>query len=130
MILNLIWKPFTAKSLREFWWYWNPGYGYFLLYYCYRPLRKQLAEKLAIFLTFLLSGLLHDALYVAVIWLRDGSIPLPFVSCWFAAISTGAMMADSAGIRFDKISKRATAVIHLVFLSTTFYLIVAIQRVL
>jgi len=38
MALNVLVRPFTATSLPAFWRYWNPGYGFFLLFYV-RPAR-------------------------------------------------------------------------------------------
>ena len=54
-------KPLGAPSFRAFWTYWNPVYGYLLLYFVYRPLRRYLPRSIATFLTFVVSGLLlHD----------------------------------------------------------------------
>src|SRR6185503_19422865 len=53
-------RPFGARSLADFWRYWNPVWGYFLLFYCYRPLRARLPRAAAAWGTFVACGLSHD----------------------------------------------------------------------
>lgn len=114
-------KPFKARSLRKFWWYWNPGYGYFLLYYCYRPLRTLLPHGTALLVTFLICGFCHDALYLIPMAIADGGkIPLPFVTVWFLFIAIGILGADFAQADFTKIRVGVRPVIHLAFLALTF----------
>ena len=114
-------KPFMAKSLRKFWWYWNPGYGYFLLFYCYRPLRSFFSHSLALIITFLICGFLHDILYLIPMAIMDGGkIPLPFVTSWFLFISIGILISEYARIDFKNIRPEIRLVIHLAFLAITF----------
>src|SRR5260370_9279205 len=49
---NFFIRPFGAASFAEFWRLWNPAYGYFLSYYCYRPLATILPRQAAILITF------------------------------------------------------------------------------
>ncbi|MCI4669571.1 MAG: hypothetical protein MRZ79_15660 [Bacteroidia bacterium] len=49
-----------ADSFARFWQNWNPLFSYFLLYYCYKPLKKYLPKALASWTTFILSGAIHD----------------------------------------------------------------------
>src|SRR5690554_7251697 len=60
IIRNMFLKPFTSSSLRSFWKYWNPSWGYFLLFYCYKPIRVFLPNWASLIITFLISGLFHD----------------------------------------------------------------------
>lgn len=114
-------KPFRAKSLRKFWWYWNPGYGYFLLYYCYRPMRKFMPAPVALTATFLLCGFLHDILYlVPMAIMNGGNIPLPFVTTWFLLISTGIIISEQAQVNFAEIRPAFRPALHLGFLVVTF----------
>jgi hypothetical protein len=114
-------KPFKASSLRKFWWYWNPGYGYYLLFYCYRPLRTLLPHSLALILTFLICGFLHDILYLVPIAIMDGGkIPLPFVTTWFLLISIGIIISEYMRINFKNIRTWFRPIIHFGFLALTF----------
>jgi hypothetical protein len=114
-------KPFKASSLRKFWWYWNPGYGYFLLFYCYRPLRSVLPHSMALIITFLICGFLHDILYIVPMAIMDGGkIPLPFVSTWFLFISIGIIISEYLRIDFKNIQSEIRPIIHFGFLALTF----------
>ncbi len=77
---------FGAPSFREFWRYWNPVYGYFLFYYCYKPLRRTLPRAVCVVATFFVSGfVLHDLLFGW--WIRAirmESLQFPFVGIWFS----------------------------------------------
>src|SRR5215203_1711587 len=54
-------RPLSANSFSRFWYCWNPVYGYPLLFYVYRPLRRPLPRSCAVLLTFMVSGFfLHD----------------------------------------------------------------------
>ncbi len=114
-------KPFKASSLRKFWWYWNPGYGYFLLYYCYSPLRKVISPPFALILTFLVCGFSHDILYlVPMAIINNGKIPLPFVTTWFLLMSVGILIAEYTRADFGKVRPEFRPVLHLGFLALTF----------
>lgn len=77
IVRNMLLKPFMASSLRSFWNYWNPGYGYFLLYYCYKPLRSLLPDGLSLLITFIICGILHDVIYIIPMMIQNnGNIPI------------------------------------------------------
>ncbi len=122
MVKNMFWRAFTAPSLRAFWKYWNPGYGYYLLVYCYQPLRRLLPDALAMIATFLFCGFfLHDVLYLAPMILSgEPSLPIPFITCWFLLISLGVVVTDWLGIHFRGLRSFARVVIHVGFLAITF----------
>ena len=42
----------------EFWRLWNPIFGYVLIFFVYRPLRRRMPRPVAVYRTFLTSGLL------------------------------------------------------------------------
>lgn len=129
MALNLVVRPFTATSLPAFWRYWNPGYGFFLLFFCYRPLRKVFSHSVSVFLTFIICGLLHDLLYMLPMWLRDGTIPIPFMACWFAAIAACIIVTAPLKMHFHGIVPLARVPIHAGFLAATFLFTLFIERV-
>ncbi|MBT8314774.1 MAG: hypothetical protein KJP26_09985, partial [Maribacter sp.] len=81
IIRNMFLKPFVANSLRSFWNYWNPGYGFFLLFYCYAPLRNIFLNWISLIITFLVCGLLHDILYLVPMIFVDGlGFVFPFIT--------------------------------------------------
>lgn len=122
IVRNMIVKPFMASSLRSFWNYWNPGYGYFLLYYCYKPLRKLFPDGLSLLITFLICGMLHDLIYILPMMLQsNGSVPIPFVTTWFVLIAFGLLISDYFHIHFRGITPKVRPVLHLGFLGSTFY---------
>ncbi len=88
---------FGAASLREFWRYWNPVYGYFLNYYCYRPLRSVLPRPVCVLATFFVSGfVLHDLLFGW--WIRAirmQGLPFPFVGVWFALMGLFVVLTNA-----------------------------------
>jgi hypothetical protein len=82
-------RSFGANSFHEFWRYWNPVYGYYLYYKCYKPLRKYFPRYMCVILTFAASGFfLHDLPFGW--WIRfirffqTGHFPIPFVTIWFS----------------------------------------------
>jgi len=79
-------RSFGASTFADFWRYWNPVYGYYLQYYCYRPLRRFLPRPVAAVLTFAASDFfLHDLPFGW--WIRAlkaESLPVPFVALWFS----------------------------------------------
>lgn len=123
IILAMLVKPFKADSLRKFWMYWNPGYGYYLLYYCYQPLRKIFPDWLSFILTFLLSGIAHDVFYILpMLLINNGNIPIPFVAIWFLLIALGILLTDCFQINFKKLNTVFYPFIHFAFLGITFYI--------
>lgn len=72
---NFLGRPFGARSLTDFWHYWNPVWGYYLFYYCYRPLRKKLPRSASVFLTFFICGLIHDLPFALAAYLKNGTAP-------------------------------------------------------
>ena len=84
--INFLGKPFGAKSLAEFWQYWNPVWNYYLYYYCYKPLRKYLPRWTCVLLTFFLCGLLHD-LPISILSYAVSGRPPFFTITFFLAIN-------------------------------------------
>lgn len=122
IIRSMVLKPFMAPSLRSFWKYWNPGYGYFLLYFCYKPLRKVFPHWVSLWITFFTCGMLHDIFYIfPLMIMNNGNMPIPFVTTWFVLIGLGIIVTDYLGINFIKIRPRFRFLLHLGFLGLTFY---------
>jgi len=85
---NMLSRALGAKSFPIFWHYWNPIWGYYLSRNVMRPISQFLPMWLAVLLTFLVSGALHD---IAVALVKCQAIF--FFTPWF-----GIMIAlDYAG---------------------------------
>ena len=96
---------------------------------CYRPLRKPFPHSVSVFITFLICGFLHDLLYMIPMWLRDGSMPLPFMACWSSTIAICILVTAPLGICFHGIRPLARVPIHVGFLAATFSLAIYVERV-
>lgn len=123
IVRSMFLKPFVSSSLRLFWNYWNPGYGYFLLFYCYKPIRSITPHWLSLIITFLICGLLHDLIYLLpMIMMNGGGFVFPFVTVWFLIISMGILISDFFQIDFRKTNKSIRPVFHIAYLVGTFCL--------
>lgn len=78
---NFLLRPFGAPSPAIFWRYWNPVYGWVLMYFVYRPLQRAVPRTTALVATFATCGFVgHDLIAWAV--LRQ--IRFPFFAVAFA----------------------------------------------
>lgn len=89
MLQEMLIRSFGANSFHEFWRYWNPVYGYYLYYKCYKPLQRYFPRYVGVILTFAACGFfLHDLPFGW--WIRfirffqTGDFPFPFVTVWFS----------------------------------------------
>src|ERR1051325_1426586 len=74
-------RPLCAHSFSRFWYYWNPAYGYVLLFYVYWPLRRYFPRPVALLATFLASGfLLHDLPFSISADIYRGHFSIPSVT--------------------------------------------------
>ena len=115
-------RSFTAQTLQDFWRYWNPVYGYFLLKYIYGPMRRILPSSLSAILTFAFSGLfLHDIVGGwFVTSLAQGILRPPMVTMWFVLLAITMLLGESMGLRFSRISFVGRVGIHSGVLAATF----------
>jgi hypothetical protein len=111
-------KSFGAPSFEQFWWYWNPIWGYYLSKYVLRPVGKILPPWLSVLVTFAVSGFLHD-LAVALIKLQ----PFLFFTPWFACMGLIVVLSKSMGWQYQATSLIARILINSGILIGSFYLI-------
>ncbi|WP_184176705.1 MBOAT family O-acyltransferase [Rhabdobacter roseus] len=122
VIRNMFLKPFVSSSFRSFWKYWNPSWGFFLLYYCYKPIKTIFPHWVALMLTFLMSGLIHDMIYILPMLMKEIKFIFPFITVWFLIISIGILLSEYLRINFNKTSLLFRPIFHLGFLVSTFIL--------
>lgn len=122
IVRNMFFKPFVSSSFRTFWKYWNPSWGYFLLFYCYKPIKTFFPHWVCLILTFIISGLLHDMIYIVPMMMNEVEFVFPFVTVWFLIISIGILLTEYLQINFDKTAPMVRPMFHVSFLVGTFIL--------
>ena len=88
---NMLKRSLGAASFADFWRFWNPIWGYYLGRYVFRLSTRVLPYPLALILTFLVSGGIHDLVTTAV----RGSPTLLFTP-WFFLMSIGVLLGRVA----------------------------------
>lgn len=122
IIRNMFLRPFVSSSFKSFWKYWNPSWGYFLLFYCYKPVKSVLPHWVALIITFLISGLIHDIIYIVPMMINQIRFIFPFITVWFLIISIGILVTEYLHINFNKVSLMFRPAFHFGYLSGTFVL--------
>ncbi len=90
---NMLHRSLGADSFAGFWQYWNPIWGYGLGKYVYSPLRKILPPSVALIMTFVVSGSIHD---LATMAFRQ-SFAFLFTP-WFFLLSIGVVLGRAVGM--------------------------------
>ena len=126
-VLRFAWnwfvKPLCAGSFSKFWYYWNPVYGYLLLFYVYRPIRRFLPRPVAVMMTFLASGfLLHDLPFNISADLYKGQMPVPSVTILFAIFGTLALISEALCLDLSRYPRGIRAAVNLIWLGIGFLL--------
>ncbi|WP_346654740.1 acyltransferase [Pseudoalteromonas ruthenica] len=85
---NMLYRAFGAGSFATFWHYWNPIWGYYLSRYIMRPLNIYLPKALAVWITFLFSGALHDLAVSLIKWQL-----IVFFTPWFGLMGALALVS-------------------------------------
>jgi hypothetical protein len=83
-----------------FWRYWNPVWSYYLSYFCYRPLRRRVRRPLAVWLTFLVCGVVHDLPFVVGASLVGGVGRSFTLTVFFGLTGSLVLLTEHLGIRF------------------------------
>lgn len=115
-------KPLKAKSIREFWYYWNPFYTYILTFYIYKPCKKILPKGLSMIVTFFFCGyVLHDV--INMLFNAPGTgfyVPFPNSGILYVLFALITLSSDALGIKFDKVAPALRPFIHIGVLALTF----------
>ena len=84
---NMLQRSFGASSFARFWQYWNPIWGYGLGKYVYAPMQRVLPMAIALIMTFVVSGVLHDVVTMAL----RRSVTF-FFTPWFFILGVGVVV--------------------------------------
>ena len=114
-LLSMFARSFQARSPRVFWKYWNPIFGYYLGTYVYSPLKTFFPESLALILTFLFSGFIHDLATIMV----TGSTRFLFTT-WFFFLGLGVLWGEMVKIDLSKQSKLVRIIFNLMYILFSF----------
>lgn len=119
--VNFLAKPFGAVSFAQFWWYWNPVFGYYLYYYSYKPLRVFLPRWVSIWITFLFCGMLHDLPFGLAAVLSGTRPPTFTLTIMFVFLGMIVVVTERAKLRLDHIPFTLRWPIHVLALFLCWY---------
>jgi hypothetical protein len=92
---NMLSRSLGASSFSTLWHYWNPIWGYYLSRNIMKPLCLFTPIWLAAFLTFLVSGALHDIAVSIVKWEL-----IVFCTPWFGLMGTLVVLSKKFAISY------------------------------
>ena len=122
---NMLHRSLGAASFAEFWQYWNPIWGYGLGKYVYSPMRRVLPAAIALMMTFVVSGGLHDLVIMAL----RRSVTFLFTP-WFFILGAGVVLGRAVSMDLSNYSWQVRAGINLAYLAAGLALAVIAKRVL
>ena len=108
---NMLSRSFGASSFPVFWHYWNPIWGYYLSRNVMRPVANFLPITLASFITFLVSGALHDIAVSIIKWKT-----IFFFTPWFGLMGLMVIGSKGVGISYGHVSWPVRALINASFI--------------
>lgn len=114
---NMMIRSLGAGKFSKFWNYWNPIWGYYLGIYVFKPLKKNLPPALALMLTFVCCGLLHDLVIVIVRW----EVKLLFTP-WFLLMGICVVLGDSIRIDYSKLTWVIRAFINMAIIFSCLFI--------
>jgi hypothetical protein len=110
------WLPTVlgASNPTRFWHYWNPIYGYYLLYFVYRPARRFVPRPPALLLTFVVCGFVaHDLL----VWAIAGQPRFPIFAVLFTIFGLEIVLTEVLGFDLSRRPFAARAVANVAFIA-------------
>ena len=108
---NMMRRSFGARSFAGFWQYWNPIFGYYLGKFVFVPLKNVFPSYVALIFTFVVTGIIHDLVTMAV----RQDVAFLFTP-WFFFLGTGVVLGKSAGMDISERSWGVRAATHLTYL--------------
>jgi hypothetical protein len=114
---NMLYRSLGANNFAEFWRYWNPIFSYYLGKLIFKPLKVVFPTSLALVLTFIFCGVLHDAVSMLVSW-RLAVLFTP----WFLLMSLGVVISNFFKFNYSVFPWILRAFINLVYIGICFFL--------
>jgi D-alanyl-lipoteichoic acid acyltransferase DltB (MBOAT superfamily) len=119
---NMMQRSLGARSFAGFWRYWNPIFGYGLGRYVFVPLKSVTPPALALVVTFVVCGALHDLVTMLV----RGSAAFLFTP-WFFFLGVGVLLGGAVGMDLSGRPWSVRAAVHLAYLSICLLLAVMVN---
>jgi hypothetical protein len=120
---NMLYRAFGASSFAKFWLYWNPIWGYGLGKFVYAPLQKVISPTLALIMTFVISGGIHDLATMAV----RRSVTF-FFTPWFFLLSIGVLLGRFTKMDLSDYAWWVRVGVNLIYLSICMALTILVKR--
>lgn len=108
---NMLRRSFGASSYAGFWRHWNPIFGYLLGRYVFAPLKKISPPYVALVLTFVVTGIIHDLVTMAV----RGELAFLFTP-WFLFLGIGVVLSRLLAMDIGARSWWLRATLHFTYL--------------
>ncbi len=86
---NNLSRSLGAKNFSSFWHHWNPIFGYYLGKKIFKPIKRFAPSTIALMLTFIFCGLIHDI--VSVVFRGKTSFLFSF---WFLFMGTAVLLCN------------------------------------
>ena len=118
-LVNMLRRSFGARSFAGFWQYWNPIFGYCLGRYVFAPLKTILPSFIALVITFVVCGFIHDLVIMAI----RKELALVFTP-WFFFLGSGVVLGNQLNMDLARFPFGIRAVIHFLYLAVSFLLAV------
>ncbi len=94
---NNLYRSLGAKNFSIFWTYWNPIFGYYLGNFIFKPLKRYFPVAIALLLTFIFCGLIHDA--VTILFRGETSL---FFTLWFLIMGGAVLITKHFNLNYLK----------------------------
>jgi hypothetical protein len=121
---NMLSRSLGAKSFPVFWHYWNPIWSYYLSRNVMRPLNNFLPASFAVFITFLVSGALHDFAVSVVQWKA-----VIFFTPWFGLMGLIVIAFIKLEVTYEHFSWHTRATINVFIIVETLCLTYFVEGV-
>jgi len=121
---NMLHRSFGAGSFSGFWRYWNPIWGYYLGTLFFSPLKKWFPTSIALIITFIISGAIHDLAVLAVT-----QKPSILITYWFFLMGICVAVSDQLGISYRGLSRLGRALVNITYISICFIIALVLKTV-
>ena len=122
---NMLHRSFGEDSFAGFWRHWNPIWSYYLSRHVMRPVHKHVGTSVAILMTFLVSGALHD-IAVALVKFK----PVFFFTPWFGLMGILVLMTSAVNLRYQNHGWWLRALINLLLVTGPLMFVIYVEQYL
>jgi hypothetical protein len=120
---NNLYRSLGSKNFSTFWTYWNPIFGYFLGKFIFKPIKKVFPVTVALVLTFVFCGLIHD--FVTTVVRGKTSF---FFSVWFFNMGVAVLITKFLNHNFSNHTWITRAIINFSIISLCLLLTIMVQK--